>query len=39
MFGGNATTPIQRLEVYMWMQRPNTDTVLFIDNLIAEEYK
>jgi hypothetical protein len=39
MFGGNATTPIQRLQVYMWMQRPNTDTVLFIDNLIAEEYR
>jgi len=39
MFGGNATTPIQRLEVYLLMQRPNSDTVLFIDNLVAEEYK
>jgi hypothetical protein len=39
MFGGNATTPIQRLEVYLWMQRPNFDTVLFIDNLIVEEYR
>jgi hypothetical protein len=39
VFGGVATTPIQRLEVYLWMQRPNTDTVLFIDNLIAEEYR
>jgi hypothetical protein len=39
MFGGIATTPIQRLEVYLWMQRPTTDTVLFIDNLRAEEYR
>jgi hypothetical protein len=37
--GGLATMPIQRLEVYLWMQKPNTDTVLFIDNLRAEEYR
>ena len=34
-----ATTPIQRLAVYLWMQRPTTDTVLFIDNLRSEEYR
>lgn len=39
MSGSVATTPIQRLEIVLWMQRPNTDTVLFIDDLIAEEYK
>jgi hypothetical protein len=38
-FDGNATTPIQRLEIHFWMQKPTTDTVLFIDNLLAEEYK
>ena len=37
--GATATTPIQRLEVYLWMQKPTTDTVLFIDNLRAEEYR
>jgi hypothetical protein len=36
--GAVATTPIQRLEIYLWMQRPNTDTVLFIDNLYSEEH-
>ena len=37
--GGLATTPIQRLSIQLWMQKPNTDTVLFIDNLLAEEYR
>jgi hypothetical protein len=36
---GTATTPIQRLSIQLWMQRPNTDTILFIDNLRAEEYR
>jgi len=36
--GGVATTPIQRLEIHFWMQRPTTETMLFIDNLRAEEY-
>lgn len=36
---GNATTPIQRLSIHFWMQKPTTDTVLFIDDLLAEEYK
>ncbi|MGI9024767.1 MAG: hypothetical protein ACR2GP_04185 [Burkholderiaceae bacterium] len=37
--GSVATTPIQRLSIQFWMQKPTTDTVLFIDNLFAEEYK
>lgn len=36
---GVTTTPIQRLSIQLWMQRPTTDTVLFIDDLIAEEYR
>jgi hypothetical protein len=39
MSGPVATTPIQRLEIWLWMQRPTTDTVLFIDNLSAEEWR
>lgn len=38
-FGTVATTPIQRLMIVLWMQRPSNDTVLFIDNLRAEEYR
>lgn len=37
--GAVATTPIQRLQIYLWMQKPTTDTVVFIDNLRAEEYR
>ena len=37
--GALATTPIQRLQISLWMQKPTTDTVLFIDNLRAEEYR
>jgi hypothetical protein len=37
--GGVATTPIQRLIVQIWMQNPTSGTVLFIDNVHAEEYK
>lgn len=37
--GAVATTPIQRLSIHLWMQKPTTDTVLFIDNLSAEEYR
>jgi len=37
--GATANTPIQRLEVYLWMQKPTTDTVLFVDNVRAEEYR
>lgn len=37
--GAAATTPIQRLSIQLWMQRPTNDTVLFIDNLRAEEYR
>jgi hypothetical protein len=37
--GGVATAPIQRLIVQIWMQNPTSGTVLFIDNVHAEEYK
>ncbi len=37
--GAVATTPVQRLQIYLWMQKPTTDTVVFIDNLRAEEYR
>jgi len=37
--GPTANTPIQRLEVVLWMQKPTTDTVLFVDNVHAEEYR
>ncbi len=35
--GSLATTPIQRLLVYVWMDKPTSGTVLFIDNVHAEE--
>jgi hypothetical protein len=37
--GPTATTPVQRLAIYVWLQRPGTDTVLFVDRLRAEEYR
>jgi hypothetical protein len=37
--GAVATTPIQRLILYVWMQRPTSGTVAFIDDVHAEEYK
>lgn len=37
--GGVATTPIQRLILQVWMQKPTSSTVAFIDNLRAEEYR
>lgn len=36
---GIATTPIQRLILYFWMQTPSSNTVAFIDNLYAEEFR
>jgi hypothetical protein len=37
--GAVATTPIQRLILFVWMQKPTSNTVLFIDNVHAEEYR
>jgi hypothetical protein len=37
--GGLPTVPIQRFILQFWMQRPTSNTVAFIDNLHAEEYR
>jgi hypothetical protein len=37
--GSVATTPIQQLLVYVWMDKPTSSTQLFIDNVHAEETK
>ena len=37
--GTVATTPIQRLLVYVWLERPTFNTSLFVKNLFAEEYE
>ena len=36
---GVATTPIQKLSLWVWLQNPSADTAVFIDNLYAEEYR
>ena len=36
---GSATTPIQRLGLDVWLQNPGSDTVVFIDDIRAEEYR
>jgi hypothetical protein len=36
---GVATTPIQKLSFWVWLQKPSSNTAVFIDNLYAEEYK
>jgi hypothetical protein len=36
---GTATTPIQQLSLWVWLQNPSSNTVVFIDNLFAEEYR
>jgi hypothetical protein len=38
-FGSIATTPIQQLMLFFWVDRPTTATSVFIDNLYAEEYQ
>ncbi|CAN5432675.1 hypothetical protein BH23BAC3_BH23BAC3_32190 [soil metagenome] len=37
MNGSVANIPIQRLGIWIWMQRPTNSTVLYIDNLLANE--
>ena len=34
-----ATTPAQVISISFWMQRPTSSTVVFIDNLLSEEYR
>ncbi|MGZ5055957.1 MAG: hypothetical protein ACXWAT_13590 [Methylobacter sp.] len=36
---GIATTPIQQLSLWVWLEQPSSGTVAFVDNLFAEEYK
>ena len=36
---GVATTPIQQLSLWVWLQNPSAATAVFIDNLYAEEYQ
>jgi hypothetical protein len=36
---GVATTPIQQLSLWVWLQNPSAGTAVFIDNLYAEEYR
>jgi hypothetical protein len=37
--GGVGTVPIQKLSVWVWLERPNADTQLFVDRLFAEEVR
>ena len=39
LLGGVSTVPIQRIILQFWMQKPTSNTVGFIDNLRAEEYR
>jgi hypothetical protein len=36
---GVATTPIQQLSLWVWLERPSFNTAIFIDDLLAEEYR
>ncbi|WP_372681310.1 hypothetical protein [Desulfosarcina sp.] len=36
---GVATTPIQRMSLLVFLQNPSSSTVVFVDNLYAEEYR
>ncbi|MCC5929160.1 MAG: hypothetical protein JJU28_07940 [Cyclobacteriaceae bacterium] len=36
---GVATTPIQVLSVWVWLEKPSSNTVVFLDRLRAEEYE
>ncbi len=37
--GSVVATPVQRLLLYVWMQKPSSNTAVFIDNLLVEEYR
>jgi len=37
--GGIATTPIQKLVIWVWLEKPSSGTAVFLDNLYVEEYK
>jgi hypothetical protein len=39
LLSGLSTVPIQRIMIQFWMQKPTSNTVAFIDNLLAEEYR
>jgi hypothetical protein len=39
LLGGVSTVPIQRIMLQFWMQKSTSNTVGFIDNLLAEEYR
>ncbi|MFZ0611481.1 MAG: hypothetical protein WAM73_04525 [Desulfobacterales bacterium] len=36
---GVATTPIQRMSLWVFLQNPSSGTSVFVDNLYAEEYR
>jgi hypothetical protein len=36
---GIATIPIQKLVIWVWLEKPSSGTAVFLDNLYAEEYK
>lgn len=36
---GVATTPIQVLSLWVWLEKPSSNTVVFVDRLRAAEYK
>lgn len=36
---GIAMTPIQKLQVYLWLAQPTSGTVVFVDNISVEEYR
>ncbi|MFZ0134388.1 MAG: hypothetical protein WAK95_17760 [Desulfobacterales bacterium] len=36
---GVATTPIQRISLWVFLQNPSSGTAVFIDNLYAEEFR
>lgn len=36
---GIASTPIERLSLWVWLGNPSSNTAVFVDNLYMEEYK
>jgi len=39
IMSGLATTPVQQLMFFVWLEHPTATTTVFIDNLSAEEFK
>ena len=37
--GGVATTPLPQLSLYVWLERPSSDTAVFLDELHVEEVR